>query len=139
MSSENRTVVLRWFEEVWNQRLPETIDELMNERSVCYTDQGPMRGSEEFRHLQYTPLTSAFPDLHVDVDGIVEEGDDVVVRWTAHGTHSGEGVQIPPTHKRTTFTGISWIRVRNGKLEEGWQHSDITDVIRRLAEPAPVA
>ena len=136
MSQDNSGLVLRWFDEVWNQRRAETIDELMTAQSVCYTDQGPMRGTEEFRALQYRPLLEAFPDLHVAVDGILADGDDVVVRWTANGTHSGAGLPIGPTMKPAVFTGISWIRVRDGKFAEGWQSSNIATVIRELAEPA---
>lgn len=139
MSNDNSALVLRWFEEVWNQRRSETIDELLTEESVCFTDQGPMRGGDEFRQLQYLPLLSAFPDLQVTVDGVIASDDEVVVRWTATGTHTGEGVQIPPTMKAVSFAGISWIRVRDGKLGEGWQASNIADAIRRLAEPSPVA
>lgn len=139
MSSDNRSVVLRWFEEVWNQRREETIEELVTDHSVCYTDQGPICGSQEFKQLQYQPLLSAFPDLHVQVDAVLCDDTDVVVRWTATGTHTGDGLRIPPTMKPASFTGISWIRVRDGKLQEGWQSSNIADVIRRLAEPVPVA
>ena len=139
MSEENRAVVLRWFEEVWNERRSEAIDELMTDESVCYTDQGPMRGGEEFRQQQYLPLLSAFPDLRVQVDGIVDSDEEVVVRWSAHGTHTGEGLPIPPTMNPASFTGISWIRVRDGKLHEGWQASNIAEVLRRLADPAPAA
>lgn len=139
MSDNNRSLVLRWFEEVWNQRRAETIDELMTDESVCYGDQGLMRGPAEFRRIQYEPLLAAFPDLRVQVDGIVSNDEDVVVRWTATGTHTGEGLPIPPTGKTATFAGISWIRARDGKLGEGWQASNITEVLRNLAEPSPVA
>lgn len=138
MSSDNCSVVLRWFEEVWNQRRPETIAELMTPDSICYTDQGPLVGCQGFREIQYDPLLNAFPDLRVEVDGMVSDGDEVVVRWSATGTHTGNGLPIPPTMKPATFSGISWIRVRDGKLHEGWQSSNIAEVIRRLAEPAPV-
>ncbi len=139
MSNDNCSIVLRWFEEVWNQRRPETIAELMTDESICYTDQGPLVGSEGFKQIQYEPLLSAFPDIRVEVDGMISDGDEVVVRWTATGTHTGGGLPIPPTMKPATFTGISWIRIRDGKLQEGWQSSNIVDVIRRLAEPAAVA
>ena len=136
---DNSAVVMRWFEEVWNQRRPETIDELTCAESVCMTDQGPIRGSEEFRQMLYLPLVGAFPDLQIEVEGVLAKGDDVVVRWTASGTHTGPGLPISPTMKPATFTGISWIRVRDGKLQEGWQTSNIAEVIRRLAEPVPIA
>lgn len=139
MPEDNKAVVLRWFEEVWNQRRSETIDELITDESVCFTDQGPMRGGDGFRQLQYQPMLSAFPDLQVQVDDVIASGDDVVVRWTATGTHTGEPLPISPTMKSVTFTGISWIRARGGKLREGWQSSNISDVLRELAESSPVA
>lgn len=138
MSDENVSLVLRWFDEVWNQRRTETIDELLTEQSICYTDQGPLRGCEEFRQRQYQPLVEAFPDLRVQVDGVVASQGEVVVRWTATGTHTGKGLPIPPTHRSVSFTGISWIRVRDGKLWEGWQSSNIAEVLRSLSEPSPV-
>lgn len=138
MSDENRSVVLRWFEEVWNQRRAETIDELMTDQSVCFTDQGPMRGPAEFRQAQYEPLLKAFPDLHVEVEDSLASDNAVVVRWTATGTHTGDGLPIPPTGKAVTFSGMSWIRTHDGKLWEGWQSSNISEVLRQLAEPSPV-
>ena len=139
MSSDNRALVLRWFDEVWNQRRQETIDELMTDQSVCYTDQGPMQGSEEFRQRQFQPLLAAFPDLEVRVDGVVDDDNEVVVRWTATGTHTGNGLPIPPTNRAVTIEGISWIRAHDGKLHEGWQSSNMSEVLRSLSEPLPVS
>jgi steroid delta-isomerase-like uncharacterized protein len=94
-----------------------------------------VRGKDDFRQQMYLPLLRAFPDLHVQVEGIVSSSDDeVVVRWTATGTHTGEGLPIAPTNKPASFAGISWIRVRDGKFQEGWQSSNIADVIRQLGE-----
>lgn len=139
MSNENVSVVLRWFEEVWNQRRAETIEELLTDQSTCHTDQGPLCGCDEFRQRQYQPLTEAFPDLRVQVDGVVANDDEVVVRWTATGTHTGSGLPIPPTGRPALFSGISWIRVSDGKLREGWQSSNIAEVLRGLADPSAVA
>ncbi|WP_164102311.1 ester cyclase [Candidatus Laterigemmans baculatus] len=130
MSEQNRSVVLRWFEEVWNQRRAETVDELMTAESICYGDLGPMQGASDFRKLFYEPLTQALPDLRVTVDGIVDDEQQVVVRWTAKGTHTGAGLPVPPTQRALEFSGISWICVRNGKLYEGWQQSNLAEVLR---------
>jgi steroid delta-isomerase-like uncharacterized protein len=138
MSTENRNLVLRWFEEVWNQRRSKTVDELLNEESVCYMNQATVRGSEDFRKLMYQPLLNAFPDLHVQVDGIIDNEHEVVVRWSATGTHTGDGLPTPPTMKAVSFSGMSWICVQDGKLKEGWQSSNIADVIGKLSEPTPV-
>lgn len=139
MTQDIRSLVLRWFEEVWNERRAETIDELLDDDSVCYADDGPMRGAGEFRARQYEPMVQAFPDLRVHVDGIIVGDDEVAVRWTATGTHTGEGLPIPPTQKQVVFQGISWIQTRDGKLHEGWQSSNFAQVLRGLAEPSPTA
>ncbi len=136
MSQENVDVVHRWFEEVWNQRQASLIDELLTPESVCYTDTGPLRGPEEFKTRQYQPFLDAFPDLHVEVEAVLAQGDQVVVRWKASGHHAGEGLGCAPTHRPTTFEGISWIQVKEGKLGEGWQSSNISEVVRSLASPS---
>jgi predicted ester cyclase len=128
-------LVRRWFEEVWNQRRGEVIDELTTAESVCFTEGGPIRGPAEFRAKQFEPLLAAFPDLHVAVEGTVEEGDQVVVRWTATGTHTGVGMGLQPSGRSVTFQGMSWIVVRDGRLHEGWQTSNIPEVLRSLTVP----
>ncbi len=139
MSADNRALVMRWFDEVWNGRRGEMIDEVITEESVCFTDEGPVRGNDDFRQQMYLPLLQAFPDLHVQVEGVVSSDEDVVVRWTATGTHTGEGLPIAPTNKAASFSGISWIRIRDGKFQEGWQSSNIADIIRHLPESEPPA
>ena len=63
MSRDNIALVRRWFEEVWNRRRAETIDELLTGESVCHADEGPIRGPEEFKARQHAPFLAAFPDL----------------------------------------------------------------------------
>lgn len=136
MSEANIALVRRWFDEVWNLRRDQTIDELITSESVCMTDEGPMRGPDEFRERQYAPLLTAFPDIQVEVESAIAQDDQVVVRWNATGIHSGDGLGFPRTNERVTIRGISWVQVRDGKLMEGWQNSNLTEVVRRLAERA---
>lgn len=133
MTNENVALARRWFEEVWNQRKEQLIDEWMTPQSVCYTDDGPMTGPAEFKTRQYSPFLAAFPDLRVQVEDAIGQDDQVVVRWTATGTHSGGGLGIAPTHRPVAFCGLSWIRIRGGKFQEGWQSSNIPEQLRCLA------
>lgn len=132
MSAENIAIARRWFDEVWNQRRGETIDEFLAADSVCHGDDGPITGPEEFRQRQFLPFTAAFPDLSVRVDDVIGEGDQVVVRWTATGIHSGEGLGCAATGREVSFTGMTWVRMRDGKLGEGWQVSNIPQVCQSL-------
>jgi predicted ester cyclase len=64
-----------------------------------------------------------FPDLRIQVDGQVTEGDLVTSRWTTHGTHRGRSV---------TLRGITISRFTNGKIAEDWTASDNLDLVRQL-------
>lgn len=132
MSAQNAAVFRRWFEEVWNHRNEGTINDLVGPDSVCYGEDGPMRGPEEFRVRMYVPFTSAFPDIRVTVEDVVAERDMVVVRWTGVGTHTCDGFGCPPTGRPVRFEGTTWARVRDGKLVEGWQWSNIPMVLASL-------
>ena len=133
MSTENVALARRWFDEVWNQRREQTIDELLAPDSVVHGDVGTLTGPDEFRAKQYVPFTAAFPDIRVVVEDAIDHGDQVVVRWSATGTHTGDGFGFAATGRTVTFRGITWIRGKAGKLGDGWQHSNIPDVLRELA------
>jgi len=80
----------------------------------------------------------AFPDVKVTSDSLVAEGDKVVNRWTAIGTHTGELMGIPATGKRITMTGITIVRVADGKITEFWMESDQMGMMQQLGVvPAP--
>jgi predicted ester cyclase len=132
MPSVTQSVVHRWFDEVWNQRREQTIDELIGEESICYTGGEPLRGPVEFKNRQYYPLISAFPNVQIVIEDTIERGEDVVVRWVAKGRHEGEGIGCRATGECIEFHGMSWIKVREGKMVEGWQSSNIAEVLQKL-------
>ena len=134
MSAENVAVVRRFFHEVWNDRRQETIDELLDDESVCQSDIGELRGPAGFRAAQYEPMLAAFPDARVNIDGIMALGDEVAVRWSAEGTHAGEAMGMAPTGRPVRLEGMSWIKVRDGKLGLGWQWSNIPTVLASLRQ-----
>lgn len=123
----------RWFEEVWGQRKTEVVDELLNAESVCYSEQGPVIGPEEFKQKMYFPMLKAFPDLQVFIDDVLECSGQVVVRWRAEGTHSSDALGFPATGRAVKFDGITWVRVKDGRFTEGWQSSNIPMVLTELS------
>ncbi|HVK12656.1 MAG TPA: CHAD domain-containing protein [Gemmataceae bacterium] len=128
MATTNADLARRWMDEVWNQRRTETVHELLTPASRCRSETGVMTGPDEFLERAYGPLTAAFPDVRVTVEGTVSEGDQVVVRWTATGTHTGDGIGLPPTGRKLTFRGMTWVRIENGKMVEGvdvWNHAGL--------------
>lgn len=118
---ENQAAVLgrRWFEEVWNDRREEAIDELMAPDAVGHMEGGDVAGPQGFREVRAVFL-NALPDMHITVEDVLSEGDRAVVRWRVRATHTGDLLGIPPSHRKIDFRGMSWLTVRDGKLAEGW-------------------
>jgi steroid delta-isomerase-like uncharacterized protein len=133
MPHNNVALARRWFEEVWNQRRAETIAELVTLESVCSSEAGTLRGPDEFRTKVYEPFVAAFPDLRITIEGTVAEGDQVVVRWTAAGTHRGTLLGLTATQRPIHLRGMTWIRFANGKMVEGfdcWNQREMIESLR---------
>lgn len=114
-----KQIAQRWFEEVWNRKNPAVIAELMDPSAEAFAEGGTIRGPDEFRSAIYEPLVAAFPDVRIAIDGLVAENDEVVVRWTVTATHQGPLAGINPTGKQVRFSGMTWQRVRQGKIVAG--------------------
>lgn len=90
-------------------------------------------------HRQYSEvMIGAFPDLERTIEDIVAEGDKVVARWTAAGTHTGEFQGIPPSGNYATSSGITIFRIAGGRIVEEWSESDLLGLLQQIgAIPAP--
>lgn len=132
MSEESFRVLRRWFEGVWNDRDGSVIDELLNEDSYCDADGDRIVGPVDFRKRMFEPLTAAFPDLFVRIDSMEDVDGAVLVRWSAEGTHCGEGLGCPPSNRKVSFRGWSKTVVRDGKLIRAEQKSDIPERLKEV-------
>jgi steroid delta-isomerase-like uncharacterized protein len=72
----------------------------------------------------YTALWGAFPDLTIHIDELVGEGDKVVWRVTASGTHRGPFQGVPATGKSVKFGAHYTFRFDSGKMVERWSTLD---------------
>lgn len=128
---ENKAVVLRYVEEVWNRHDLDAIDGLVSPDYVNHA-----ASTEEYRRggarLAVEWLLSVFPDHRFDVENAVAEGDTVAVRGTMTGTHEGELVGIAPTGERVAAQQSHWFRVVDGKLAEHWAVRDDLGLMRQL-------
>ena len=92
---------------------------------------GELRDLGSFQQLLSSLFTS-FPDLQVEVNDAVAEGDRVATRMTMRGTHRGDFQGVPPTGKSVTGTGASTYRVVDGKIVEEWWHLDLFSLMKQL-------
>lgn len=132
MSEANLALARRWFDEVWNRRRTETIDELLTAESVQLGEGGPVRGPDGFRRHSYEPMIALFPDVRVEIEEAVAAGDAVVVRWRATGTHTGGTPDLPATGRPISAHGITWMRFAGGKLVAGWDAWNVGGLMASL-------
>jgi predicted ester cyclase len=83
-------------------------------------------------------LLSAFPDMRMDVEDLMADGDKTVARVRATATHDGEFMGIPPTGERVTMQLIDIMRFDEGGLVcEHWGVADMLSLMQQLgAVPA---
>jgi len=121
------TLVHEWFGEVWNTRDAKAIDRLLDKDGVAHgiTDANgkELRGPEEFK-VFHQRFLKAFPNLTVDVEDAISEGDRIAARCIVRGKHDGDGLGFAATGRQTEFTGMCIIRLREGKIVEAWNNFD---------------
>jgi len=135
MSAENKKLIQRWFEDVWNRGRSEAIDELFAADGIAHglSDDGedPMRGPADFK-LFHSKFKEAFPDMVVTVDDMIAEGDKVAARCSVKGKHAGDSLGFAATQAPVDFAGITIVRIKNGQIVEAWNHFDFMKMYRQL-------
>jgi steroid delta-isomerase-like uncharacterized protein len=74
----------------------------------------------------------AFPDNTSTVQEQIAEGDMVVTRWRARGTHRGAFGSIPPTGRRCEINGVTIERIADGRIAEVWAVWDGLELLAQL-------
>ncbi len=139
MSTENKSIVRRLYEEVWNERKLDVVDELISPSHALHDPNvsGSQLGPDAYKQ-QVARFTTAFPDLHFAIEDIVSEKDKLVVSWTISGTHKGEYEGIPPTDKKISVDGITISYIANGKILDSYVSWDALGLMRQLGHAPPL-
>jgi predicted ester cyclase len=132
MSAQPDAVVRTWFKEVRNEGREQSIDRIMASDALAHgLPGGTCCGPAAFRPVFQT-FRGAFPDIHIEIEQSVSEGDKVAVYCRVTGTHTGDGLPIAPTGKRVDFHGVTIARVVDGTLREGWNCFDFLTMYQQL-------
>jgi steroid delta-isomerase-like uncharacterized protein len=129
MSGEqNKAIVRRFFEEVWNQQKENVIDEIFAS-TVLFNGQSITRDALK---QALAARRTAFADIHVTVDDQVAEGEKVSTRRTWRATQRGPYRGVAATGKQVTWTQISVVRFSQGRIVEDWAVSDELSILQQL-------
>jgi steroid delta-isomerase-like uncharacterized protein len=139
---ENKALLRRAVEEVFSaQGNVDVADEIFAPDCVGMnpTDPQDVRGPEGAKELA-NMYRSAFPDVRLIIEEQVAEGDKVVTRWIAYGTHQGEMMGIAPTGNQVRVEGITISHIQEEKIVQEWELFDTLGLMQQLgAAPAPNA
>lgn len=132
MSTEqNKRLVLRIFDEIYNRNNLAAVDELISEEYVYRKPGSEVHGPTDYKQL-IAYFRAAFPDMQFSIDQMIAEGEYVVCRWTFTGTHGGEYSGVAATGKFVTVTGIVVSRCVDGKLVEDVEVLDELGLLRQI-------
>lgn len=135
---EHKELVRRVYEDIRGAGDLDLIDDVF---AADYVGHDPtaappeVHGPDGFRR-QTLAYRAAFPDLRFTVDSMVAEGDEVMVRWMASGTHRRSLAGEPPTGKRVEVSGFGSWRMRHGKVVRHWGLLDSASLDRQMELPA---
>ena len=129
----NKAIVMRAWEEAFNQGNLNVIDEVFDTSYIERTPYnvieqgGPERVKQAFKWMH-----SVFGNLHFEVEQMVAEGDIVVSRAMATGTHIGEFMGVSATGQPVRFAAVVISRLSNGKHVEDWSFVDSYAILRQI-------
>jgi predicted ester cyclase len=128
-AEENKVVVRRLIEEVYNRGNLDIADELLAPDYVDHTwPPGKYAGREGLKR-SVAKQRAASSDLHTNIEEQIAEGDKVVTWVISSGTHDRERfLGLAPTGERMTMKHIFISRVVEGEIVEVWGVGDISDV-----------
>lgn len=130
-TAENEAVVRRFYDEVFNQQREDVIHEIIAPDYVDYGHNPPGRGPQGALD-DYRGVMAVSNDARYEIEDLVAGGDTVAVRWTGHLSHTGPIAGVEPTGKKLTLPGMSFYKVRNGRIVETRNQADMLGLLTQL-------
>ncbi|HEU5438656.1 MAG TPA: ester cyclase [Ktedonobacterales bacterium] len=121
--AHNKAIFRRFYEDAWNSGDLALVDELLADDFVNRELPASM-ASQSHRALYKQAIIetrAAFPDWRNTLEDMMAEGDRVAARWRSTGTRTGAAMQEIPYGKLLAISGITIVRVVDGKIAEFWK------------------
>jgi len=132
MSKESAKVALDKFAEAVNTGKFDLFDQVVAPDCVDHDPaDGQVPGSAGYR-MFFSGMRTAFPDMSVIAETMVQDGDTIAFAYTLTGTHTGLLGKIPPTGKKVKIRGMQISKFKNGKMVERWGSSDEKTLLRQI-------
>jgi predicted ester cyclase len=128
---KNKAIIRKLYEESLNKRNLLLLKDFISED---YTNPQGKKGVAGFEE-NVLPLISAFPDVQWKIEELIGEGNNVVIRWTLHGTHTARFRNFAATHKSVTNDALAIYTFKEGKVISVYVLTDRLGFIQQLEAP----
>ena len=136
--AENKALVHRFYDELWNDANYRTIGEILSPEAVFHGSLAVGKTGHEGFIENAELVRAAFPDFHSTVEEIIAEGDRLAACLTYRGTHQGEIFGIEPTWRPVSYAGVAIFVVNEGLIGQVWMLGDRLELIQQLTDDGPV-
>ena len=138
MSTEDNKAIVRKYRAIHNQNNLDALDAIVAQDVLSHAALPGLPPGLAGGKLAHQAFLASFSDIQATTEDLVAEGDKVVERYTAHGTHTGDFMGAPPTGKKFAIETIVIYRFANGKIVETWGLNDAQALMMQLGlMPAP--
>lgn len=128
MSENQKGLALRLFEEADRGRTPL---ELFAPDFTAYFNGVPPMDAAAFDGFE-TTVRAAFSDIRHRIEGVVSLDNDVAVRLTFEGTHTGEFMGVDPAGTRVAVDGTAFLRIAEDKIATLWGFLDQMGLMQQI-------
>jgi len=126
IQEQNKQLLARWFDEVWNQGRRKTIHEIYGADAVLHDGKNRYRGPDEFCRF-YEAMRAQFKDISIKPILALAEGDLACSHFSVGCTHIASG-------KPVEFTAMVIVRISDRKFTEAWQNWDAAAIKQQVPD-----
>jgi len=133
----NKKLIVRYFEEVWNQGNLDLLDEILDSDYINNSPgaPNPPRGPAGLKPIVLA-IRKAFPDLKYIIENMVISENQVAIHTIMTGTHLDDFFGIPTTGKQINIAQMQIERIKDNKIIEHWRVTDDLNLMRQLGQLA---
>jgi steroid delta-isomerase-like uncharacterized protein len=131
--TDNKQIARRFMDECWNQGKLDSVREFVADDCRIHDPAFPTLTSGVENLMRHIGMCRAgFPDLTFSIDDTIAERDEVVLHWTARGTHKAPFLGMQPTNRNATVSGTSIFRIENSRIVEQWADWNLMSLMEQL-------
>jgi len=132
-TDQNKQVVQRFLEECWNQGNLNKASEFLTDQVRFHDPVFPnLNAGIQNAKNHIEGCRRAFPDLRITIDDTIAERNEVVLHWSARGTHKGQFLGMQPTNRKVTIDGTSIYRLEGSKIAESHANWNLASMMAQL-------